>query len=95
MASDTRWEYLRIRESELVKAAWRKAGKPFLKGGRWQREVVQTELNLLGEEGWELVALVRDTLMIFGCGGGLGFTYVFKRPKDKELSVERVATTDR
>ena len=95
MASDTRWEYLRIRESELVKDAWRKAGKPFLKGGRWHREVVQTELNLLGEEGWELVAVVHHTLMFFGCGGDVGFTYVFKRPKDKESPVERVATTDR
>ena len=57
------------------------------------REAVQSGLNRLGSEGWELVSTFQSFLALFGTGGDYGRTYVFKRHKVRDGETEQTRCT--
>ncbi len=67
----TRWEYKALSHDEIKALEFKKRGTETAEGG----------LNILGDEGWELVAIEPAVHVPPSLGGDRPAHYVFKRPK--------------
>jgi hypothetical protein len=66
-----RWEYKALTHDDIKALEFKKRGTGTVEGG----------LNLLGDEGWELVTLEPAVVVPPSLGGERPALYVFKRPK--------------
>ena len=67
----TRWEYKALSRDEIKALEFKKRGTETAEGG----------LNMLGDDGWELVAIEPAVHVSPSLGGERPALYVFKRPK--------------
>lgn len=85
-----KWQYFTLTRGRSIKGSWTGV---YAEADSWDVNIEES-LTKLGEEGWELIAVVSES-SIAGTHGA-GFTsnelWVFKRPKPGQLLTQTLAT---
>jgi hypothetical protein len=99
-AAPEQWEYLYLsrrewRERVIAKCGyrWKLLLTPAARQ-RFQQDqetAIESVLNELGREGWELVGLLPATLVLLGSGGSIGCDAIFKRQRARPDQADMTA----